>query len=142
MALNILVVDDSAVMRAMVTKTLKMCGLPIGELFHAKEGAEALEQLEKEWIDLALIDINMPGMNGMELISRIRARQDIADLLLVVISTESSQTRIESLKEMGVGFVHKPFTPETVRAQIMNITGVSNVESDEESAFQDSGSDF
>ncbi|MCP4546222.1 MAG: response regulator [bacterium] len=142
MALNILVVDDSAVMRAMIKKTLTLCGLPLGEISEASNGCGALEVLQNSWVDLALIDINMPEMNGIELIDEIRKRPDIADLLLIVISTESSQTRIDFLNDMGVGFVHKPFTPESVKAKIMEITGVQNVESDENLVAQDSSSDF
>ena len=142
MALNILVVDDSSVMRAMIKKTLKLCGLPLGDCHDAGNGIEALKVLEDKWIDLALVDINMPDMNGIELIGEIRKRPDIADLLIVVISTESSQTRIEFLNDMGVGFIHKPFTPEIVKEIILKYTGVSDVTTDEEPALQDSGPDF
>jgi len=142
MALNILVVDDSAVMRAMVKKTLVLCELPLGEITEAGNGKDALDVLENSWVDLALIDINMPEMNGIELIDEVRKRPEIADLLLIVISTESSQTRIDFLNDMGVGFVHKPFTPEDVKSKIMEITGVENVESDKNLVVQDSGPDF
>ena len=115
MAYNVVVVDDSAVMRAIIIKTLKLSGLAVGEIFQAANGAEALLVMDKNWVDLALVDINMPVMNGEELITRLRANPDTADLPVVVVSTESSDTRIDLLQKQGAGFVHKPFTPESLR---------------------------
>ncbi|HEX30388.1 TPA: response regulator, partial [Candidatus Poribacteria bacterium] len=66
MALNILVVDDSSVMRSIIIKTLHLCGLPLGEIYQAVNGLEGLQALEENWIDLALVDINMPVMDGEE----------------------------------------------------------------------------
>jgi len=126
MSLNVLVVDDSAVMRAMVIRTLHMAGLPIGEVHQAGNGSEALAVLEKHWVDLALVDINMPIMNGEELIERIRQRPATADLPIIVISTEGSQTRIERLQQKGALFIHKPFAPETIQQIITSITEVAH----------------
>ena len=115
MAYNVVVVDDSAVMRAIIIKTLKLSGLAVGQIFEAANGVEALTVMDKQWVDLALVDINMPVMNGEELITRLRANPETADMPVVVVSTESSDTRIELLQQKGTGFVHKPFTPETLR---------------------------
>ena len=68
MSLNVLVVDDSAVMRAMIIKTLRLSGLPLGEVHEAANGQEGLGTLDEHWIDLVLVDINMPVMNGEEMI--------------------------------------------------------------------------
>ena len=70
--LNVLVVDDSAVMRAMVIKSLRLSGLPLNAVHEAGNGEEALQVLDAQWIDLALVDINMPVMNGEELLTRVR----------------------------------------------------------------------
>ena len=125
MAFNVLVVDDSAVMRAMVIKTLNMSGLPIGEIHQASDGAEALRLLGEHWIDLALIDLNMPVMNGEELLDRVRRNPETADLAVVVVSTESSSTRIAALRQKGAGFVHKPFNPVALRDEVLRITGAT-----------------
>lgn len=125
MALNVLVVDDSAVMRAMIIKTLKLSGITLGEVHQASNGAEGLEALDEHWIDLALVDINMPVMDGEEMIDRVRQQPDTEGLPVVVVSTESSATRIEALQSKGARFVHKPFTPETLKATIVQMTGVS-----------------
>lgn len=126
MAFNVLVVDDSEVMRAMVVKTLRLSGVPLGDLHQAGNGADGLRVLDEQWIDLALIDINMPVMRGEEMIERIRANPTTADLPIVVVSTEGSETRIAQLREEGVEFVHKPFTPETLRATVLRIMGVND----------------
>ena len=126
MAFNILVVDDSSVMRTMVIRTLKMSGLALGEIHQAGNGVQALEVLGDNWVDLALVDINMPVMNGEELIDRVRDNPEYRDLAIIVVSTESSETRIEKVRRQGARFVHKPFTPEQLREQVVAVTGVSN----------------
>lgn len=126
MALNVLVVDDSSVMRAMIIKTLRLSGLPLGEVHEAANGKEGLRALDENWIDLALVDINMPVMNGEEMIDRVRQNPETADLPVIVVSTESSDTRIAMLQKKGARFVHKPFTPETLRESIVKVTGVSD----------------
>ena len=124
MALNILVVDDSTVMRKMIIKTMGMCGLPIGEIKQAANGREGLEELGKNWIDIVILDINMPVMNGEEMIDEMQQDSQIKDIPVVVISTEGSSTRIDRLKEKGARFIQKPFTPEIIRDTIYEVTGV------------------
>jgi two-component system chemotaxis response regulator CheY len=126
MHLNVLVVDDSAVMRAMIVRTLRVSGLPVGELHEAANGEEALARLRAAWVDLMLLDINMPVMNGEEVIEHLRADPETADLKIIVVSTEGSDTRVSRLAERGVAFVHKPFTPETLRDTVLRITGISH----------------
>jgi two-component system chemotaxis response regulator CheY len=130
MALNVLVVDDSAVMRAVVIKTLRLSGLSIGEVYQAANGRDALQTIANNWIDLALVDINMPEMNGMELIAAVRADPAMSSLAIVVVSTEGSDTQIASIREMGAEFVHKPFAPEVLREKIIHMmhemVGVTN----------------
>jgi two-component system, chemotaxis family, chemotaxis protein CheY len=125
MPLNILVVDDSAVMRSIVIRSLQMSGLQINEIHQSEDGLQALDILGSHWVDLALIDLNMPRMNGIELIEKVRQTPEISDLPIIVVSTESSSTRIEMMKQKGVDFVHKPFTAETLRAAIVKLTGAS-----------------
>src|SRR5919109_1234047 len=124
MALNVLVVDDSAVMRAMIIKTLRLSGLQFNELYQASNGAEALQVLAEHWVDLALLDINMPVMNGEEMLIHVRQSPETADLAVIVVSTEGSDTRIAALRQLGAEFIHKPFTPEELRETIKSITGV------------------
>ncbi len=126
MALNILVVDDSAVMRMIIMKTLRLSQLPLGEVHEAANGEDALKVLEGHWIDLALVDINMPGMDGEEMLNRLRQNPETANLPVIIVSTEGSETRKEALMRKGAGFVHKPFTPENLRFVIMKTLGGSD----------------
>jgi two-component system chemotaxis response regulator CheY len=135
MALNVLVVDDSSVTRAMIIKTMKMASLPLGEIYQAGNGQEGLQQMQEHWIDLALVDINMPVMNGEEMITKLRENPEWENLPVIVVSTEGSQTRIERLQQKGVKFVHKPFSPETVREVISEITGIEHEPAESDTEF-------
>jgi two-component system chemotaxis response regulator CheY len=126
MALNVLIVDDSAVMRAMIRRTLEIGGLPVASVLEAANGREALDLLQDHWIDLALLDVNMPVMNGEAFLTAVRHDPLTRDLAVVVVSTESSDTRIRRLQDAGASFVHKPFTPEELRDVIVDLTGVSH----------------
>ena len=129
MSLNILVVDDSTVMRSMIIKTLDMTGIEIGAIHEASDGADGLKMLEEHWVDLILADINMPGMNGHEMITQIRANPHWEALPIIVVSTEGSQTRIDALKALGTKFIHKPFNPTQIREIIEELTGVGHEQS-------------
>ena len=142
MDLNVLVVDDSAVMRAMIIKTLRLCGLSLGEIYQAGHGAEALELLNEAAIDLALVDLNMPVMDGEELIEAIRSRADTRELPVVVVSTEGSFTRIALLRSKGAEFVHKPFTPEVLRETVLETLGGSYDYEATGGSVPSGGSDF
>jgi two-component system chemotaxis response regulator CheY len=124
MAINVLIVDDSAVMRAMILKTMHMSGLPLGDIYQAADGRQGLEMLNKQRIDLVLLDINMPVMNGEQMIDCMIKDPDLKDVPLVVISTEGSQTRIERLERKGARFVHKPFSAEILCNTVKDILGV------------------
>ncbi|MBN1420667.1 MAG: response regulator [Planctomycetes bacterium] len=123
MALNILVVDDSKIMRSVIIQTLRMTGLPLHEVREAGDGKEGLEILRKEWVDLVFLDLNMPVMGGLEMIGHLQTDPDLPEVPIIVVSTESSQTRIDALVTNGIHFVHKPFTPEDVRAAIADLIG-------------------
>jgi two-component system, chemotaxis family, chemotaxis protein CheY len=137
MSLNVLIVDDSAVMRSIIKRTLKMCGLPLGEMFEAANGQEGLDQLNSNWIDIALVDINMPVMNGEEMIAKLRENPEFKELPVIVVSTEGSETVIERLEKQGIRFIHKPFSPEIVREIMREITGVSDEDEEEPDELDD-----
>lgn len=124
MAINVLVVDDSGVGRAMLIKALKLSGVQMGEIHQAPDGAQGLEMMGRHWIDLIFVDVNMPVMNGEQMIEAIRANPVWSDLPIVVVSTESSQTRVDRLVQMGSRFLHKPFPAEAVRDLLSEIPGV------------------
>ena len=124
MSFNILIVDDSETIRTIVAKTLKIAGVPISEIFNASNGKEAIKMLKKEWIDVVFADINMPVMDGIEMINQIRADSALYDTNIVVISTEGSKTRINELQDKGIrAYIHKPFTPEELNSTLIKILG-------------------
>ncbi|MFP4055027.1 MAG: response regulator [Phycisphaerae bacterium] len=125
MAMNLLIIDDSSVTRAMVIKTLKMTGLDIGTVHQAGNGQEGLEVLGSNDVDVVFTDINMPVMDGEEMIDRVRANPRWSEMPLVVVSTEGSETRVNRLKEKGARFVHKPFTPEMVREVVEDLVNTA-----------------
>jgi len=126
MPLTVIVVDDSAVMRAMILRTLRLSGLPLGETVCCSNGQEGLDAIRARRPDLALVDINMPVMDGEQMIDHLRADAKTASVPVVVVSTESSDARVERLRAKGARFVHKPFTPEQLRDTILALTGIPN----------------
>ncbi len=128
MALNILVVDDSETVHAVLAKTFELSGIDVGELYKAANGKEALEILKDHWIDLIFSDINMPVMGGVEMIQQMQQDDVLKTIPVIVLSTEGSMTRIEQLKAQGVrAYIRKPFTPELVRAVVGDIIGSAGV---------------
>jgi len=123
MAVNVLIVDDSGVMRSMIRKAIELSGLAIGEVHQAENGREGLKILDAFWIDLVLVDINMPVMNGEEMIAAMRAREEFRAIPTVVVSTEGSRTRIDRLEKAGARFIHKPFSPEKLRDTLKDLLG-------------------
>ena len=70
MSFNILIVDDSKTIRSVIKKTLNIARVPVGNLYEAENGKEALNVMNSNWIDLVFADINMPVMNGIEMIKK------------------------------------------------------------------------
>jgi two-component system, chemotaxis family, chemotaxis protein CheY len=116
MAFNILIADDSETMRAAIKKVVTMSGVPVGDFYEAANGKEALAVLENAWVDVVLSDINMPEMNGIELLGEIKKNQVHTNLPVIFITTESSEARGEEAKRIGAaGYIKKPFLPETIK---------------------------
>jgi len=124
MLYNILIVDDSRTTRTVISKTLKLADVPINQLYEAENGKIALEILDKSWVDLVLADINMPEMDGVEMIDRMSKDGLLKTIPVVIVSTEGSQTRIEEMRSKGVrAYVRKPFTPELIKNIVKDILG-------------------
>src|SRR5258708_31525883 len=111
---NILVIDDSSVMRKMLIKMLRLCGLPLGEIYEAGNGQAGLEMLAQHPVAIILADIHMPVMDGVEMFERTRRDPQSARLPFIFVSSDSSATRIATLLDQGAGFVHKPLSPESL----------------------------
>ncbi len=132
MAQHVLIVDDSATIRQMVRRTLTLAGLNVGEVYEASNGIEALAQLKDHEVAVMLVDINMPTMNGIQLLSRMQQHAQLKNIPIVIVSTEGSKQRIEELHRYGAfGYVRKPFHPEQLRDVLKPILGVKDDERNE-----------
>ncbi|MFC1552574.1 response regulator [Candidatus Latescibacterota bacterium] len=138
MVLNILIVDDSEVMRKVIRRIMSLSGFELGVVMEAEHGEEALSVLNDNWIDVVISDINMPVMNGIELLKKMKETESMASTPVIVVSTEGRSERIEEIMNLGAaGFITKPFNPEDIRGVISEALGVeSNGENSEE--FEDS----
>lgn len=122
MAFNILVVDDSETMRAVIKKTITMSGVHVGEFREAGNGKEALQVLENAWMDVVLTDINMPEMGGVELLQSVKSNEVLRNIPVIFVSTESSQSRMDEVEHLGAAaYVKKPFIPEKIKEVLLDV---------------------
>jgi two-component system chemotaxis response regulator CheY len=120
---NILIVDDSAMMRAMIKRVAAVAGPPIGTIFEAANGRDALAILEAHSIQFVFTDLNMPVMTGSELLRAMKARDEWRHIVRVIISTDGSDSRRLEAEELAVRiYVEKPFRPEVMRDVLASIT--------------------
>jgi two-component system chemotaxis response regulator CheY len=124
MAFDVLIVDDSPSMRKIIRRVIMLSGFETGVCLEAGDGLEALKVLENVSVDIVLTDINMPNMNGEELVERLAADPARSSIPILVISTDRSEERINRLIMLGAcGYVTKPFVPETLGAALTQIVG-------------------
>jgi two-component system chemotaxis response regulator CheY len=123
--LNILVVDDSTMMRAMIKRAIQMSGVEIGEIYEAPDGQAALALLERHKVDALFTDINMPIMSGTELL-RVVAARGWTHIVRVIVSTDGSAARREEVRDLDVRlYVDKPFAPEVIRDVLSELCNVA-----------------
>jgi two-component system chemotaxis response regulator CheY len=119
MSKSLLIVDDSATMRKIIMRTLQTAGLDIGSTEEAGNGSEALEKLNANAVDIMLCDVNMPEMNGPELVAKVRELSSCENTKIVMVSTESSDDLIKEVLAKGANdFITKPFTPEKFQEKL------------------------
>ncbi|MCP4745054.1 MAG: response regulator [Desulfobacteraceae bacterium] len=142
MAYNVLIVDDSSPMRAVIKKTIKASGFNVGRFHEASNGKQALDILKDRWLDIVLTDYNMPEMNGLDLLIRIKSDDNIKDIPIVIITTEGSRQRIDAFLEQGAcAYIKKPFSPEQIKTKLNRILGEPDVKSSNDEQC-DEGLDF
>jgi len=125
MAHNILIVDDSVLTRTAIKRIVDMIDIEVDRVLEACNGLEALEIIDSNDIDLVLADLNMPEMGGIELVNKMKETDGYANIPVIIVSTESSTTRIQELLDKGIqDYLHKPFTPEEFRAILAKNLGV------------------
>ena len=127
MAYSVLIVDDSPVMRTFIRRVMGISGFEVGECFEASNGEEALSQLRDHRVDVILTDINMPKMNGEELLRRLEEEGTLKSVPALVISTDATKNRILRMLSLGAeGYMTKPFSPESLREELERILGDRN----------------
>jgi two-component system chemotaxis response regulator CheY len=127
MELTVMIVDDSPAMRAFIRRVLDLSGLEIGGCLQASNGEEALTLLSQNWVDVVLTDINMPTMDGEELLRRMSEHEVLRAIPVLVVSTDGTECRIQKMLSLGAkGYVTKPFTPETLREKLEQSLGVAD----------------
>ena len=124
MAFNVMIVDDSPSMRKVIRRVLALSGFDVGLCLEAADGIEALRVLETEWMDVVVTDINMPNMNGEELLERLAADPLRRSIPVLVVSTDRSDERLRKMLSLGArGYVTKPFLPEALGAAMAQAVG-------------------
>jgi two-component system chemotaxis response regulator CheY len=125
MAFNLMIVDDSPVMRAFIARIVDLSGLDVAECLQASNGQEALDMLREKWVDIILTDVNMPTMNGEEFVRRLDEDDLLRTVPVLVVSTDGSEHRVQRMMSLGAkGYVTKPFSPEQLRERMEQLLGV------------------
>lgn len=107
---RILTVDDSNSLRRMVAFTLKQAG---HDVVQAVDGSDGLAKAREQKIDLALVDVNMPSMGGIEMVTEMRKLPEYAQTPILMLTTESSDEKKQEGRQAGAtGWIVKPFSPE------------------------------
>ena len=120
MKINVLIVEDDAAMRVVLRSIVLSANLDveIGEVFEAENGKVGIDILKREQVDLMLVDIYMPVMDGMEMLDYTYDHADFSDIPAIVVSTDNDEERVDALMRKGMGFVHKPLTHLLLKDQI------------------------
>jgi two-component system chemotaxis response regulator CheY len=119
MEAEILVVDDSAAIRKILQRVLRQTGMAIGNIMEAGDGEEALAILNAHKVDLVLTDINMPKMDGLQFLGKMKANAAWVDVPVVMITTEGGETKVAEAVRLGAaGYVRKPFTADQIKEKL------------------------
>lgn len=122
MNLRALVIDDSPIMRQFICRSLHLSGLAFSECIEASNGKEALERLREHSVDVILCDVNMPHMDGEQLLESIEQNAQLRSIPLLVVSSDATAHRVERMLSLGArGYLLKPFSPELLRAELLRV---------------------
>ena len=119
--MRVLIVDDSSVMRKIITRGLRQANFTVDDIVESGNGAEALEQLRlTRDVDLILCDWNMPIMDGLTFVKSVRASiPEIKSIPIVMVTTEGGENKVTAALGAGAnGHIKKPFTPETLQQEL------------------------
>lgn len=123
MALKVMIVDDSLVMRKLIVKSLKQSGIDVDPV-EASNGKEALKKLDPKTVQLIISDWNMPLMDGLTFAKTLKGAKDKKHIPIIMVTTEGSMAKFEEALNCGVDdYITKPFTPEKLRKKLEKVTG-------------------
>jgi two-component system chemotaxis response regulator CheY len=121
-ALDVMIVDDSAAIRKILQRALSQMQLPLGNVHEAADGREALELRKTKTVGLIFSDINMPNMDGIELLTQLKASDTHKSVPIEMVTTEGSQTKVLQALQLGAsGYLRKPFTAEQIKEKLVGI---------------------
>jgi two-component system chemotaxis response regulator CheY len=122
MALDVLIVDDSAAIRKILQRVLVQADVALGSVYEASDGQEAIAKLKHSSVNLILADVNMPNMDGLELLGRLKANQAWKDVPVLMVTTEGSQNKVMQALQLGAnGYLRKPFTADQIKEKLVGI---------------------
>ncbi|HRS96847.1 MAG TPA: response regulator [Smithella sp.] len=125
MSFNVLIVDDSNSMRAVIKKIITISGFQMDKCLEAANGREAMEKLADNWVDVIVSDINMSEVNGLELLDQLSRNEMLREIPVIMITTEGSEERMKEAFARGAkGFIKKPFLPEEIKKVLYQVIGV------------------
>jgi two-component system chemotaxis response regulator CheY len=122
MALDVMIVDDSAAIRKILHRVLLQADVPLGTVLEAGDGREALQKLESAQVNLILSDINMPNMDGLELLGALKSQEKTRSVPVIMVTTEGSSSRVMEAVNLGAaGYVRKPFTADQIKEKLSGL---------------------
>lgn len=120
--MDVLIVDDSAAIRKILRRVLQQAEIPLGQVYEASDGVEAVAGLTQQKVQLILSDINMPNMDGLQLLSVLKSNLEWKAIPVIMITTEGSQAKVLEAVQLGAaGYVRKPFTAEQIKEKLTGI---------------------
>ncbi|HEY3444231.1 MAG TPA: response regulator [Paludibaculum sp.] len=122
MSLDVMIVDDSAAIRKILQRVLIQADVPIGKVVEAGDGQDALEKLKTVTVGLILSDINMPNMDGLQLLAALKSQEATKGVPVIMVTTEGSSNKVMEAVSLGAaGYVRKPFTAEQIKEKLAGI---------------------
>jgi two-component system chemotaxis response regulator CheY len=117
-----LIVDDSSTIRLIVRRCLEQSELGIRDVWEAGNGEEAVDVLAKQAIDVVLADINMPKMDGFQLLAAMKQDDRWKTIPVLMITTEAAASAVLDTVQKGAsGYIRKPFTAVQIRSQLSSL---------------------
>lgn len=119
MGYRVLIIDDSSVMRKIVRRNLRQTGIQVDQEFEAEDGYEALEILDSNNVDIILCDVNMPNLDGISFVKKVRKKTELNDVRIVMITSEAGFDIVNNAISAGAnGYIIKPFTADHLLEKI------------------------